>query len=517
VVPDEPAQPDRRSGTILFAAVVWAYVYFCQGGGWNQNARWDLVRALVEQQTFRINAYAGNTYDIAVVFDPTLQDPKAVYDEYRLFLDRGWLDQFHLPIYANKPPGLSWAAVPVYVPLYAVERLLGIDPASFWAANVNVHVMTAFVVALPSALLGVWMLIMLRRTTSMPHAWCVWIALCGSLGTLLWPYATGLYSHSVVAALLFRAWMAVETPSAADQTPRRALLIGLLLGAAVAVEYSAAPVVVLLAVRALICWTKRPLLLGWGLLGLAPWAMTLGLYHTCLFGNPWTTSYRFQRPHLYAGLPTDLFHVPDPRVWWALLVLPHRGLLVTSPILVLGIVGSVVGLTKRNWLPLAVFLYYLLLISCWAEWKGGSALGPRYLVPAVPFLVVATGAVWCRASKWSAVVLGAASIAIMLIGTSVRVEVPDRQEMPPIVYVLNRFFTRNNVSTNPQHVTEISARPRPDQPAHWPRRFASYNLGELMGLHGRASLIPLLAGWLILACTPPVLRRVRRLRRAPHA
>lgn len=513
----DSVRPRLRTGVLVFAAVLWPYVYFFQGGGWNQNARWDLVRALVEQRTFRINTYAQNTYDIAIVFDRTLESPEAVYNEYKLYLDRGWLDDWPVPIYANKPPGLSWAAVPLYVPVCVAERALGVDPGGFWGANVSVHVLTALVVAVPGALLGFWMLRMLRRITPLPPAWCVWVALCGALGTLLWPYATGLYSHTVAAALLFRAWEAVEVAPPADQTYRRAALVGALLGAAVAVEYSAAPVVLLLAVRAVSRWQNRSALVG-ALLGLAPWVLALGVYHTCLFGSPWTTSYRFQRPHLHPGLPAELFHAPDPRVWLALLVLPHRGLLVTSPVLALGLVGSVAWVIRgRNWVPLAVLAYYLVLTSCWAEWRGGSALGPRYLIPAIPFLMVAIGA--CRRgwTKWALAVLGPTSIGLMLLGTSVRVEVPDREHLSPAAYVLDRFFTRNNLSTNPQHVTEVSAHPRPGQPAYWPRRFASYNLGELLGLRGRTSLIPLVAGWLILVGTAPVLRRLRRLRRAPHA
>ena len=45
-----------RPATPLFALVLGAYAYFYQAGGWNQNARFDLVRALVEQGTLTIDA-----------------------------------------------------------------------------------------------------------------------------------------------------------------------------------------------------------------------------------------------------------------------------------------------------------------------------------------------------------------------------------------------------------------------------------------------------------------------------
>ena len=84
-----------RPEAALFALAFTAYAYFYQGGGWNAAVRFDLVRAIVEQGTVRIDGYETNTGDLA----------------YR--------DGHY---YCDKAPGLSFAAVPVYAAVYPLAR-----------------------------------------------------------------------------------------------------------------------------------------------------------------------------------------------------------------------------------------------------------------------------------------------------------------------------------------------------------------------------------------------------------
>jgi hypothetical protein len=51
----------RRPEAALFAMALGAYAYFFQGGGWNQNARFNLVRAVVEEHTVVVDDYIRNT------------------------------------------------------------------------------------------------------------------------------------------------------------------------------------------------------------------------------------------------------------------------------------------------------------------------------------------------------------------------------------------------------------------------------------------------------------------------
>src|SRR5262249_4210382 len=55
----------RRISEWLFVLTFAAYAYFHGGGGWNQSSQLDLTRAIAERHTFAIDAYIGNSGDVA--------------------------------------------------------------------------------------------------------------------------------------------------------------------------------------------------------------------------------------------------------------------------------------------------------------------------------------------------------------------------------------------------------------------------------------------------------------------
>src|SRR5258706_13411437 len=76
----------RRCALVLLLVCAGSYAYFYQAGGWSQNSRFDLVRAVVEEGRLSIDSYRKNTLDLAVVAGHA---------------------------YSDKAPGLALAAVPV--------------------------------------------------------------------------------------------------------------------------------------------------------------------------------------------------------------------------------------------------------------------------------------------------------------------------------------------------------------------------------------------------------------------
>ena len=60
-----PANAGRRALLIGLVAF-FSFAYFYSGGGYNQNTRFDLVRAVVERGTLQIDAYQENTGDKAI-------------------------------------------------------------------------------------------------------------------------------------------------------------------------------------------------------------------------------------------------------------------------------------------------------------------------------------------------------------------------------------------------------------------------------------------------------------------
>ncbi|MFN8094643.1 MAG: hypothetical protein U0599_20915 [Vicinamibacteria bacterium] len=115
----------RRPETALFVAALVSYAYFYQAGGWNQNSRFDLVRAIVERGTASIDAYHENTNDKARIGDS---------------------------FYCDKAPGVSWMAVPAY----AFARLVlprpdGDDVAEARFLAFAAYVSTVWAIGVPSA------------------------------------------------------------------------------------------------------------------------------------------------------------------------------------------------------------------------------------------------------------------------------------------------------------------------------------------------------------------------------
>ena len=124
----------RRAALPLFALVFGTYAYFYQAGGWNQNSRFDLTRAIVEQGTLSIDAFQENTGD------------KAQREGH-------W--------FTDKAPGLSVLAVPAYAVVHAVR------PGAIVAGS---YLATLFAVALPSALAAL-QLFALGRAMGLSAGW----------------------------------------------------------------------------------------------------------------------------------------------------------------------------------------------------------------------------------------------------------------------------------------------------------------------------------------------------------
>ena len=81
----------RWTAFVLGLTLFMSYAWFYQAGGWNQNSRFDLVRAMVEDGSFRIDRFEKNTGD----------DSKK--------------DGHY---YCDKAPGASWLCTPPYALVY---------------------------------------------------------------------------------------------------------------------------------------------------------------------------------------------------------------------------------------------------------------------------------------------------------------------------------------------------------------------------------------------------------------
>jgi hypothetical protein len=473
-----------RPGVALFALVFAGYAYFYQAGGWNQNSRFDLTRAIVEDGTLQIDRYARNTGDAS---------RRAGH------------------MYCDKAPGVSLLAVPAWAAVHA----LAAKPPRPGTLALGAWLGTVTAIAAPSAL-GVVMMFLLAASLGLARSRAAVVALAWGLATLAFPYSTVFYGHQLIAAMLVAAFAllvrARGTPGGAHA--RRLVAVGALLGGAVVVEYTAALAALPIAAYALAVapWRRAVVAIGLGALGPA---LVLAAYHAAAFGGPLTLPYEFStQKHRHMGWFMGL-GTPDLGVLGSITFSAYRGLFYATPWLLLAVPGAVRwwrhGRRAEVGVCAAVIVLFLWLNASLVDWQGGWAMGPRYLIPAIPFLVVLAAGVVLpapgvdrRARTVAAVALGvlvAGSAVVMLAGVSVRPEVDVRIQRP-IGFVLDHF-ARGELGISTQSIDMITGNPNGPVQA--------WNLGHRIGLTGHASLVPLVALWAACAVWLGI-----ALRRAPR-
>ncbi len=348
----------RRRAIVLGAVCLASYAYFYEGGGWNQNTRFDLDRAIVEQHTLRIDQYAGNTGDKA---------------------------EFNGHFYADKAPGASLTALPAVAMTRSAIRTFGgrsDTPAALTALSYAATLAAAAVPAAIAALCVFWIGIDLGAEAG---AAGVAALVCG-LGTPLWAYATVFYGHALAAGCLMAAFLAASRLGASSSTVSRdwrvAVTLGLAGGWAVVTEYPASvPVVMIIGFAAWQVWRassrERLVRVGAGIAaGLAVGAVILLAYNHLAFGSPFHIGYSSEQG--YAGMRTGIFGVNWPKLSTAseLLVGSYRGLLPLAPVLVLTPIGLWMLCRARQTRALgltavAVAAFYFTMTAGYVYWEGG--------------------------------------------------------------------------------------------------------------------------------------------------
>jgi len=372
----------------LFLLLLLCYTYTLpRWADPNQNSRLDLVVAVVDDGTFRIDNYVKNTVDYA-----------KVGEHY----------------YSDKAPGAAFLGIPVYAVLKGFLDLPMMDSVMdrladnealkatlreegtgllehkvrFAIAQVALTFVTS---ALPTALMGALMYRLLARFTS--RRWARILLVLGyGLITPAFAYAGAFYGHQLSAACLFGAFYLMFVGTRPLST-RSLLAIGLLLGYSVITEYPSVLIVGILFLYACYCLNNR-WRIGWviliGSLIAAGW-MT---YNAVVFGSP------FELGYSHSELWAEQHHTgfmsltwPHWKALWGITFSPFRGLFVLSPMLLLAIPGFILWWSSGEhrpefWVALTSVLAMFLFNSSSIMWWGGFTIGPRYLLPMLPFMVL---------------------------------------------------------------------------------------------------------------------------------
>jgi hypothetical protein len=383
----------RRSAWLVFGALLICYGYFFpRWADWNQNSRLDQILAVVDQGTFAIDQYHQNTGDYALYNGHYYSDKAPgtallgipVYWLFRNLLGRPFSEQILSRLASNSA-------------LSATLNQAGTGPLAeklnFFVALVLV---TFFVVAVPSSLLGVLHYRLFGYFTS-ANGRRIGLALALGLATPAFAYANSFYGHQVAGVCLFAAfYFLFETahaspPAGVRRRARLLLMVGFLATLAVITEYPTALIAAGLGLYALAefpYWSTLP----WIALGGSVPALFAAMYNLLVFGSPLSLGYAYstlwQSTHQVGFFSVS---VPTPDALWGITFSPYRGLFFLSPFLLFALPGLYLwareGKYRREfWLVLWCLVSFFAFNSGSAMWAGGFAVGPRYLLPMLPFL-----------------------------------------------------------------------------------------------------------------------------------
>jgi hypothetical protein len=370
----------------LAVGLLTLYSWFIPEPGPNELSRLDLVYALVKQRTTSIDAYAANTIDRAL---------------------------FEGRYYSDKPIGLPLLAAPVF---FLADRLLGLGDLGATRVSYVAQLLTSAVVSLPAALLAPLVALTARRLGAAP-ATAIAAAVAMAIATALLPFAGVFYAHATSAALGFAAFAFASGALLPTRRVAAAALAGLCAGLAALVEYP----VILVGAALLPLWMARtggqggsprgerprpaprmaPALayLGAAALTLLP----LPIYNWLSFGAPWRLGYSFVDPLAFGGMSTGFFGLATPSLAaLAEITIGSAGLLTQSPFLLLAPLGLMRWRTPAAWCAASIPILFLLYNASYYLPMGGQSSGPRFLVPALPFLALllafAPRAAWLAAA-----------------------------------------------------------------------------------------------------------------------
>ena len=383
----------------------------------NEMTRWATAASLVERHTFEITPL------LPLLGGSAFEDASEVDGR----------------IYSNKAPGAALAGLPAYALARAVA-----GPPSAATMRMTANAMRFLAATVPLLLLA-WAVVRAsgRRGAAPERIDATVLALL--FATPLFVYGLLNFSHALTAAALFGAWaLLFSEPNGAVN----AYAAGALMGLATVSEYPCAIAAVVLVACA---WRRAPRIIA----GALPFAIGLAVYDKLLFGSIFALSSGNERNAQFRSLAQQgVFGIglPQPSTLLRLLFDPSRGLFVFAPILLVAI-----ATLPRAWrvLPREAFLALVLVpaalivfYSGYPNWHGGWSVGPRYLVPAIPFLLFPLAFGVSTVIEWIA--FGASAAAVVPLALTF--PFPDRSFAAPFSSLALPLLRNGLVTPNLFHL-----------------------------------------------------------------
>jgi Dolichyl-phosphate-mannose-protein mannosyltransferase len=399
----------------------------------NEYSRFLLTSAIVDFQTLQIDKPIlafGNSQD------------KAFYNGH---------------YYSDKAIGLSLTGVPVYAVLKLMAGTFHLKITLRWV----LFFLKLFCVTIPTlffvtVLSKFWTEI---RDDRQAAALSTYLFL---FGTIAFTYSVQFVSNSPAGCLLFLSFYYIHRGNKEpSNTQKYYALAGIWGGMATLYEYPAFLLIPPLA--GYLLWTAASRFrLSWFVVGFVPFFFILLAYNYAIFGTPFDVTYHHMSDvtHVHEHSQGFLgFGIPRMDVLWKLLFSSSRGLFYFCPVLLLSVPGFYFFYKTENWkkeavLFLSIILILFIFVSGMSNWPGGWAFGPRYLAPAMPFLM--TG-VFCALSDsrfrsgsklyFLGIILSLLSVLIVTVGT-ITFPFPAPEMTDPLFTLSLPLFLHGDFSLN---------------------------------------------------------------------
>jgi hypothetical protein len=300
-------------------------------------------------------------------------------------------------LYTDKPPGISVLAIPVAV---AVR----LPPPARWRSSADIRLWLVRVSTGGIALLSCALLVG-RVAEGLAPRWGGAVLVTFAAGTLAGSLAVDNFEEVPAAALAFAFFLLAWR--------RRPGLAGLVAGATLLVQYQSGLIAAVVGLYVALAGVRA---LGRYALGALPGIALLALYDQVAFGSPFHLSFKYVSAYYQQRQSAGFFGIhPPPWHHLALVLAGSRGLLVEAPVLVAAAFGLVLlgrrGYAAEAVMCAAVFVIFVLFDAGYFEIYGGDSPGPRYVIPALPFLLVGLGPAFSRLPRLTSVLAAASVIA----------------------------------------------------------------------------------------------------------